>query len=483
MNDRSDESPIVIALVAPIGVNLDLIKNEISNAFHTQDIDHVKISKLFDDNSYKDVKHEQHCQSKTENCMYCNISRKMDIGDYIRSKDTKDSNKIAQYALDQISDNSSKNKIYIFDQLKTPEEIVYLRAHLNKAILFVVSIFDTKANRLLFLESKLKGSVLNHEANESLESLATKLINRDEKDPLKKYGQNTRDSFSLADFFIDASINCSLNDQIERIYKIIFSNPHISPLKDEYGMYMADAAALRSRDLSRQVGACILNKEGSVIAVGCNEVPKAFGGTYWEGEKNDNRDFQLGIDSNYMYRNRMLYELFSTLTDLEESILTTDFKDKVMAKGKEGVVNFISNNESQLKNTRLMNIIEFGRSNHAEIDAISSAARNGYSVKGSILYTTVFPCHLCARYIINAGIEQIIFIEAYPKSLTLELYKTETCLTNDCESNTKVALRSFIGVSPRIYRTAFHYNKHNEGDKKNLTGESKPWIKSIKKWL
>lgn len=68
-----------------------------------------------------------------------------------------------------------------------------------------------------------------------------------------------------------------------------------------------------------------------------------------------------------------------------------------------------------------MNVIEFGRDAHAEMEAIL-AARAGISVKGRDLYSTTFPCHNCAKLIISAGINRVVYIEPYPKSLAIELH-------------------------------------------------------------
>jgi hypothetical protein len=40
-----------------------------------------------------------------------------------------------------------------------------------------------------------------------------------------------------------------------------------------------------------------------IISLGCNEVPKAFGGTYWDDDSpNGHRDFEEGIDANQLYK-------------------------------------------------------------------------------------------------------------------------------------------------------------------------------------
>jgi dCMP deaminase len=50
---------------------------------------------------------------------------------------------------------------------------------------------------------------------------------------------------------------------------------------------------------------------------------------------------------------------------------------------------------------------------HAEENSIVQAAYHGVSVKNTTLYTTYCPCLLCAKMIINAGIKEVVFSEAY----------------------------------------------------------------------
>ncbi len=64
---------------------------------------------------------------------------------------------------------------------------------------------------------------------------------------------------------------------------------------------------------------------------------------------------------------------------------------------------------------------ELCRGLHAEQNAIIQAALSGVSIKGGTLYTTHFPCVLCAKTLINAGIKRIVFSEGYPDLLSREL--------------------------------------------------------------
>lgn len=58
---------------------------------------------------------------------------------------------------------------------------------------------------------------------------------------------------------------------------------------------------------------------------------------------------------------------------------------------------------------------------HAEQNAIIQAARMGLSVEGATLYCTHQPCVICAKMIINSGIERIVYREGYPDDFSMRL--------------------------------------------------------------
>ncbi len=51
---------------------------------------------------------------------------------------------------------------------------------------------------------------------------------------------------------------------------------------------------------------------------------------------------------------------------------------------------------------------------HAEENSIVQAAYHGISIKDSTLYTTFSPCLICTKMIINSGIGEVVYNEAYP---------------------------------------------------------------------
>ena len=58
---------------------------------------------------------------------------------------------------------------------------------------------------------------------------------------------------------------------------------------------------------------------------------------------------------------------------------------------------------------------------HAEQNAIIQAATLGQSIEGASIYITHQPCVICAKMIVNAGIERIIVKEGYPDQLSVDI--------------------------------------------------------------
>jgi len=57
---------------------------------------------------------------------------------------------------------------------------------------------------------------------------------------------------------------------------------------------------------------------------------------------------------------------------------------------------------------------ELCRAVHAEQNAIIQAAKLGINIDGATLYVTNYPCFICAKMLINAGIKKIVYKEGYP---------------------------------------------------------------------
>ena len=180
------------------------------------------------------------------------------------------------------------------------------------------------------------------------------MIERDASAANGDFGQDVRDTFPLADFFLRSSEKSTMKAELKRFIELLFNHPFHTPTRDEYGLYIARAAALRSADLSRQVGAAITNDDGDVLAVGCNEVPRPGGGAVWPGDPGDYRDFRVGGDKSAMMKRELVAEVLKKLSDAKW--LSTE-KDKLQVS--QLVDDALYGDPALLDEARIANIIEF----------------------------------------------------------------------------------------------------------------------------
>jgi cytidine deaminase len=259
---------------------------------------------------------------------------------------------------------------------------------------------------------------------------------------------------------------------IRRFIDLLFGSNEVTPTHDEYGMYLAKSASLRSSDLSRQVGAAIFRTSGEVVTLGCNEVPKAGGGTYWSGEARDARDFIAGHDPNELRKIEILVDLVDRLMrgeHLSSNLMAISDPTEI------GRLLLAEESDHAVRDSRVMDILEFGRIIHAEMSAICDASRKGVAVEGATLYCTTFPCHICATHVVASGIRQVVYLEPYPKSYASALH-ADSIAVDPTDITDKVTFRAFLGVSPYRYRDLFE-----KGKRKYSGGLAQKWNRGARR--
>lgn len=132
------------------------------------------------------------------------------------------------------------------------------------------------------------------------------------------------------------------------------------PTWDEYFMQMAQVVAGRSTCLRRQVGAVIV-KDRQILSTGYNGSPSG----------------------------------------LTHCVQTGCLRQKLGIPSGERT--------------------EICRAVHAEQNALVQAAKHGVAISGADIYTTVQPCVLCTKLIINAGIKRVFYVTPYPDQLAFEM--------------------------------------------------------------
>ncbi len=64
---------------------------------------------------------------------------------------------------------------------------------------------------------------------------------------------------------------------------------------------------------------------------------------------------------------------------------------------------------------------EICRGLHAEQNAIIQAARFGTDIDGASIYVNTQPCVVCAKMLINSGIQEVIYQNPYPDELAMSM--------------------------------------------------------------
>lgn len=467
---KMPDSELFIALASPVGTDSAIVYEELEAALKEFNYVTFKI-KISKELLMPDI------DSKNElNSAFDRITMLMDKGNDIRNK-SKNYGILAQGAISIIRDlrmkeaqnneNSLEGKriAYIIDSLKHKDEVKLLREIYSQAF-YLFAINESEKDREVYLTNQKNMGKKD----------ARELIKRDQ-DEQYAWGQHTRDVFELADFHIsikNSSIKAQIDDynierrkiseqvsiQIRRIIDLMFGSPYHTATFEEYAMFMAYATALRSGDLSRQVGAVIATDNNEIIAMGANEVPKFGGGQYWSDMVNsdkrgwnveNSRDMMLkrfdkedaiGFDPNKAEIRKLVNDIVEDTECFSYESLGLD--DESLKEYKK---NFFDGLYGKLKN-----ITEFGRTVHAEMATMLSCARLGIPLQNATLFCSTFPCHNCARHAVYCGIKRIVYIEPYPKSKALELHSDSMTIE---DTDNRVKFESFTGVGPRRFFDLF----------------------------
>lgn len=460
--ETNNRPELVFALVGAAGTPIDQLSNELKDGLATFGYKSIpiRLSDLLANFRWKD----QEGTSEFHRIRYL-----QDKGDAFRAR-LEDGAALARASIAEIRrirasisggspDRPVRDHAYILRQLKHPDEVDLLRQVYGSSF-HLVAGHATRELRVKELAERIARKASEIGKGSHYLGNANEIIEIDEKQD-SDFGQNTRDTYPKADFFANLNGPTGHYD-VRRFVDLLFGHPFHTPNPDEYAMYQASAASLRSSDENRQVGAVIVRltsgvldgkvKNVDVIAAGMNEVPRGGGGFYWGGDSPDARDQWLSC---YMDQDRAAEIKKSALAELIERINKQGWLRKAIgAKPSSQLADELL---PHLRRTQFLDIGEFSRPVHAEMAALIDSARRGVAVDGQTMYVTTFPCHNCAKHIIAAGLERVIYLEPYPKSRANILHGDEIALeSRDGKPEFgKVVFLAFSGVAPHQYRQLF----------------------------
>ena len=453
---------LVFGLVGPVGTRISDLKKsliETLKGFNYSTVD-IHVSDL--------LRHFKEWVDESDSTTCTRIEHRQKIGLAFRSR-MSDGAALARAAIAKIREERAKisgstdspavDHAFVLDQLKHPAEVALLREVYGASFLLIAGHApdDQRATQLAQVQAKDEQAT----SPASYLGRARSIIADDMKqDDERGLGQNTRDTYPLADFFANLGA-VSGENQVGRFVDLLFGHPFHTPYPNEYAMYQASSVALRSSDENRQVGAAIVQftrdkldkvRKTDVVALGMNEVPRRGGGFYWHEDSPDGRDQWLlackDSDRAELIKISMLKELLERIQ--KKGWMTENGRQRLSRELARDLL-------PDLKGTQFLNIGEFMRPVHAEMAAIIDAARRGVAIDGLTMYVTTFPCHNCAKHVIAAGIQQVIYLEPYPKSRTSFLHEEEVQLqaSEFNPQEERVVFLAYTGIAPRQYQRLF----------------------------
>lgn len=336
---------LVIGLVAPLGTKLDVVVDILRDRLQIARYDVRQIHVARDVIPLVE-------NLEVDGCSPFEIAmRKMDAGDEARQR-SGDNAILALGAAARIFNTRELDEkgthrtlgraAHIVRSIKHPEEVERLREVYPQGF-YLIGVNADDSRRLRFLVDDRRMT----------EEHARTLMQRDEDEQLS-HGQKVADAFHMADFFARLDENSDrLYSNLKRIVDLIMGYPYHTPTFDEYAMFLAFAASLRSADLSRQVGAVIADEHHrEVLATGANDCPRGGGGLYWPVDRGgiiadepDGRDYVRGVDPNVAERKALIAEI-------GKHAKTCNLDEQAVCK--------------LLQNSALRDITEYGRVVHAE---------------------------------------------------------------------------------------------------------------------
>lgn len=353
---------------------------------------------------------------------------KQDAGNNIRKK-YRDEYRIE--FLNEIKKYKPEDRIVV-ECFRNPIEIDFLRDEFPH--FYLIALYAPKTERKVRKEKQNENNFDN-------------IDNRDEGEQ-EKLGQQVSKCVNYADIILDNSHHWQHMDDAKNFLKKIdyhidlLETPFRSPNEEEMMMHLAYSVSLYSTCIRRQVGAVITDENYRVLSTGYNDVPRNSNSCFnvysqcYRKIKRKEGILQLCKEIKYctFCGNEFQFDQKFFTCDprnLPEEILTCN-------KCKNNLLEVIP----------IRKELDFCRSLHAEENAILSNPYLSDAIykknKNMIIFTTTFPCMLCAKKIANSGIKKIIFVEPYPIFESYQIFK---------ENNVEV--KTFEGIKSLSFNWIF----------------------------
>lgn len=351
------------------------------------------------------------------------------------------------------ADETQRPRGIVVDGIRNAAEVEALRQYPNFLLLSIQADRHARFERLRTAK-KVDGDKQFDEAD-----------GRDQEEG-KRYGQQVRKCNALADIVVANSRAISLQakrdvekyieeklgkhvDLIECVARGQPTDEH-HPTFDEMAMTLAYGVSMQSSCLKRQVGAVVARATREIVAVACNEVP-ANAGSCLEHPRYQGcyRDYVQTISGKrFKHCPECGKAVASSFSCVHCNAVLEAFCKRCPKCNADPEIRRLCECGAEYssflpggKKSEAGKLLDICRALHAEEAAILSLIKSGIAdLSDATLYTTTYPCNLCANKIVQSGIKRVVYAEPYEMKEAKELFKSNS-----------VDVRSFEGVKSVAY--------------------------------
>lgn len=404
---------LVIGVTGPIGSGVSTV----TEAFAANGFKKLKISDV--------IRHEQ---SRRQLIAGANGRQLLqDIGNEFRQRDPSHWVKqtLTLNGILQEGEVTDRTNDLVIDSIRNLQEAKELM-HRFAPNFFLVAVQASKETRWQRLAKEYANELAEFERDDA----------RDTDEDLD-HGQQVDRCVQLADYVIlNEAERTSDSVRSRTVWDIIKSDIDLMRAAHEYGtirngraatrsevaMAIAYAQSHQSACLKRFVGAAIVGENGMTLAVGFNENPTPM--------------MPCKTQYGYCYKDAEMEKSLESRRDVhcpkcgtKHESLRAPYRCSACRENLK-LYFFPSRN------------MEICSAIHAEERAIRSLG--SHSAAGATLYCTTFPCFQCARYIVDVGIRNVVYVEAYPVKQSIEFLKANN-----------VTVLPFSGFKARSFNLVF----------------------------
>jgi deoxycytidylate deaminase/dephospho-CoA kinase len=288
----------------------------------------------------------------------------------------------------------------VIESIKNVGEISLLRRRFGYRLLVVAVLSDigNRTQRLIPLYNEL-GLDPGHLKDDDLRD-------RNEESP---YGQQVELCIDLADIIL---LNNGTREEylqkIDDLVALVDRTNSRDMTEPERYMLQAYAVARSSKCIKRHVGAILVDSLGRGVATGYNENPNGTNPCIEESRYNFSCHRDIVRNQHFALMARRGVQCPVCHSPVTAAPGPPWRCQNCYVAGRK------TNLEIYFFPDRAMN---WCTAVHAEARAILAA---GDRARGSVLYTTTFPCMQCAEKITEAGVARVVYTEAYPDLFGME---------------------------------------------------------------